>query len=119
MPLVIALWVRCCSTSIRLMRRLPSFAAPRNLHRKIPAPMRHWRKPCQPRDWTPKQNKSGKNRKLRILKSILKTIAHLAAAVAMLLAPAFAASAKPPANVILITIDTVRADHLGCYGYKE
>jgi arylsulfatase A-like enzyme/Tfp pilus assembly protein PilF len=24
----------------------------------------------------------------------------------------------PSANVILITIDTVRADHLGCYGYK-
>jgi len=32
---------------------------------------------------------------------------------------AFAANAKPAAprtNVILITIDTVRADHLGCYG---
>lgn len=32
------------------------------------------------------------------------------------------ASAAPPANeapnVVLITIDTVRADHLGCYGYK-
>jgi arylsulfatase A-like enzyme/Flp pilus assembly protein TadD len=34
----------------------------------------------------------------------------------------FFAHAEPPANdspnVILITIDTVRADHLGCYGYK-
>src|SRR5277367_2121384 len=28
-------------------------------------------------------------------------------------------SAKPPANVVLITIDTLRADHIGCYGYKE
>jgi arylsulfatase A-like enzyme/Flp pilus assembly protein TadD len=34
----------------------------------------------------------------------------------------FFVNAEPPANdspnVILITIDTVRADHLGCYGYK-
>jgi arylsulfatase A-like enzyme/TolA-binding protein len=26
---------------------------------------------------------------------------------------------KAPANVILITIDTLRADHLGCYGYRQ
>ena len=26
---------------------------------------------------------------------------------------------KPLPNVILITIDTLRADHLGCYGYKQ
>lgn len=26
---------------------------------------------------------------------------------------------KPPINVVLITIDTVRADHLGCYGNKN
>jgi choline-sulfatase len=26
---------------------------------------------------------------------------------------------KAPINVVLITIDTVRADHLGCYGYKN
>jgi choline-sulfatase len=36
---------------------------------------------------------------------------------------ALAATAPPgrktPVNVILITIDTVRADHLGCYGYKN
>jgi arylsulfatase A-like enzyme/Flp pilus assembly protein TadD len=34
----------------------------------------------------------------------------------------FSTSAAPPPNdrpnVLLITIDTVRADHLGCYGYK-
>lgn len=30
-----------------------------------------------------------------------------------------AKTAKPPTNVILITIDTVRADHLGCYGDKD
>jgi choline-sulfatase len=27
--------------------------------------------------------------------------------------------AKAPVNVVLITIDTVRADHLGCYGFKN
>ena len=26
---------------------------------------------------------------------------------------------KPPLNVVLITIDTLRPDHLGCYGYKS
>src|SRR5256714_5864534 len=31
----------------------------------------------------------------------------------------FAAPQKPPANVILVTIDTLRADHLGCYGYRN
>jgi arylsulfatase A-like enzyme/Flp pilus assembly protein TadD len=41
---------------------------------------------------------------------------------ALLLAQAFAATAgvrKPAPNVILITIDTVRADHIGCYGATE
>jgi arylsulfatase A-like enzyme/cytochrome c-type biogenesis protein CcmH/NrfG len=28
-------------------------------------------------------------------------------------------TAKPALNVVLITIDTLRADHLGCYGYKQ
>jgi arylsulfatase A-like enzyme/Tfp pilus assembly protein PilF len=27
--------------------------------------------------------------------------------------------AKPALNVVLITIDTLRADHVGCYGYKQ
>src|SRR5579864_958083 len=31
---------------------------------------------------------------------------------------AFAAANSAP-NVIVITIDTLRADHLGCYGYKQ
>src|SRR6266480_232978 len=35
----------------------------------------------------------------------------------------FSTSATPtsndPPNVLLITVDTVRADHLGCYGYKS
>jgi len=32
--------------------------------------------------------------------------------------PAFGAAGKPQPNVVVITIDTLRADHLGCYGYK-
>src|SRR5713226_2191375 len=41
--------------------------------------------------------------------------------IAGLLVPISAASAEPnPApNVVVITIDTLRADHLGCYGYKQ
>lgn len=34
-------------------------------------------------------------------------------------APGVAAAGKPQANVVVITIDTLRADHLGCYGYKQ
>ncbi len=30
-----------------------------------------------------------------------------------------AVEAKPQPNVVVITIDTLRADHLGCYGYKQ
>lgn len=35
-----------------------------------------------------------------------------------LLMPGCAAK-TPPANVVLITIDTLRADHVGCYGYDR
>ncbi len=40
--------------------------------------------------------------------------------VVLLLAAAVGHAAPPPApiNVVVITIDTLRADHLGCYGYK-
>jgi arylsulfatase A-like enzyme len=40
----------------------------------------------------------------------------------MALTVAYAAAQTPeksPPNVVLITIDTLRADHLGCYGYKQ
>jgi arylsulfatase A-like enzyme len=33
--------------------------------------------------------------------------------------PVKSALAKPALNVVLITIDTLRADHVGCYGYKQ
>src|SRR5713226_790007 len=29
------------------------------------------------------------------------------------------AEPNPAPNVVVITIDTLRADHLGCYGYKQ
>jgi arylsulfatase A-like enzyme/Tfp pilus assembly protein PilF len=42
---------------------------------------------------------------------------------ALLLAPVLflptAAAAEEPINVLLVTIDTVRADRVGCYGYKQ
>src|SRR5713101_3100626 len=45
----------------------------------------------------------------------------LARLAALVFSPLFAAAAPPtsdPPNVLLITIDTVRADHVGCYGYQ-
>ncbi len=44
---------------------------------------------------------------------------HFAACCVLTLQAWGAPVAKPKPNVILITIDTVRADHLGCYGYKD
>jgi arylsulfatase A-like enzyme/Flp pilus assembly protein TadD len=49
---------------------------------------------------------------------VLRTAIFMSAAVFLgftLGAPAWAA----PPNVVLITIDTVRADHVGCYGYQQ
>src|SRR6202011_3292345 len=49
----------------------------------------------------------------------LKTLPQFFALLAVLLSRSFAAAVSPwqaAPNVILITIDTVRADHLGCYG---
>jgi arylsulfatase A-like enzyme/Flp pilus assembly protein TadD len=42
----------------------------------------------------------------------------LAVALALALSPPAAAAAAKP-NILLITIDTLRADHLGCYGDKD
>ncbi len=50
----------------------------------------------------------------------MKNILYLTACWGIFLSQSWAApAAKPKPNVILITIDTVRADHLGCYGYKD
>src|SRR5258708_12912317 len=34
-------------------------------------------------------------------------------------APLSRAAVKAEPNVVIITVDTLRADHLGCYGYKQ
>jgi choline-sulfatase len=52
------------------------------------------------------------NRHLQLILCIVLAITHLQAA-------ANGAPRKTKPNVILITIDTVRADHLGCYGAKN
>jgi choline-sulfatase len=52
------------------------------------------------------------NRQLQLLVCIVLAVAHVQAA-------ANGASSKPRPNVILITIDTVRADRVGCYGAKN
>src|SRR5438093_1737555 len=41
------------------------------------------------------------------------------AAVSSFASAASANAPKPRPNVILVTIDTVRADHVGCYGAKD
>ena len=33
--------------------------------------------------------------------------------------PGFALAARPVRSVVLISVDTLRADHLGCYGYRK
>jgi arylsulfatase A-like enzyme/Tfp pilus assembly protein PilF len=45
-------------------------------------------------------------------------LALLAALFVFPVSPSTTPPPNDPPNVVLITIDTVRADHLGCYGYK-
>src|SRR5207245_2053975 len=37
----------------------------------------------------------------------------------LLMCPYLLAAAKRAPNVVFITVDTLRADHLSCYGYKQ
>src|SRR5579864_7032986 len=53
------------------------------------------------------------------LKSGFQLVLWLVAIVAPLPAATSGPGTKATPNVILITIDTVRADHVGCYGAKE
>src|SRR5258708_13917195 len=39
--------------------------------------------------------------------------------VGLAFAPLSRAAVKAQPNVVIITVDTLRADHLGCYGYKQ
>ena len=54
----------------------------------------------------------------RIFTRALRTVCFSFAACWIVTATTPPAARRPP-NVILITIDTVRADHVGCYGYKD
>jgi arylsulfatase A-like enzyme/Flp pilus assembly protein TadD len=47
----------------------------------------------------------------------LRLLAAALPAAALLAAALLAGCGKPALNVLLITMDTTRADHLGCYGY--
>jgi choline-sulfatase len=49
----------------------------------------------------------------------IRAFLYVVLALAQVLAAATPNARKPAPNVILITIDTVRADHLGCYGAKN
>jgi arylsulfatase A-like enzyme/Flp pilus assembly protein TadD len=49
----------------------------------------------------------------------LQRCAFLLIANLLLVCPALRAEVKPAPNVVVITIDTLRADHLGCYGDKQ
>jgi arylsulfatase A-like enzyme/Flp pilus assembly protein TadD len=51
--------------------------------------------------------------------SISRLLLALAMAISFALSAAAADHSKTPTNVVFITIDTLRADHLGCYGYKN
>jgi choline-sulfatase len=59
----------------------------------------------------------------RNLWSVVRNRLQIPCVIGLSLVNTFAATKpvtkKTPINVILITIDTVRADHLGCYGYKD
>jgi len=55
-----------------------------------------------------------------ITRRVLPGPLRLAGRLALVLLPLLVAcDGPPPASVVLITIDTLRADHLGCYGYER
>src|SRR5690349_896521 len=63
----------------------------------------------------PTLDRSGANHLRSHAQQIIKLFMFLAASSSLVVARP-APSAAP--NVVLITLDTLRADHLGCYGYK-
>jgi len=55
-----------------------------------------------------------------LMRMRMKAILLLAAVATPALGPARSATGKQPGtNVVVITIDTLRADHIGCYGYRQ
>jgi predicted AlkP superfamily pyrophosphatase or phosphodiesterase len=65
------------------------------------------------------RNRETENRFLRFSVSLCKPVpSAVSVTVASVLSVALLSQA-PPTNVLLITIDTVRADHIGAYGYAK
>src|SRR6266478_5026043 len=59
-------------------------------------------------------------RDIMLMRMRMKAILLLAAVATPALGPARSATGKQPGtNVVVITIDTLRADHIGCYGYRQ
>jgi arylsulfatase A-like enzyme/Flp pilus assembly protein TadD len=50
---------------------------------------------------------------------LCRRFAFLWIASLLVICPGLLAESKPALNLVIITIDTLRADHLGCYGYKQ
>ena len=61
----------------------------------------------------------GRNRSLAARPALVSAALLLVLAFSQVVSAATANARKAQPNVILITIDTVRADHLGCYGAKN
>jgi len=56
------------------------------------------------------------------MKKRSKTLSLIACACVVLIlvfGALFALGGPPPVNVLLIVVDTLRADHLSCYGWPE
>jgi arylsulfatase A-like enzyme len=58
-----------------------------------------------------------------VLRALSRCVLAAAALIGALRAPAWSAPATPAAawrpSIVLVTLDTTRADHLGCYGYPR
>lgn len=52
------------------------------------------------------------------IRVVLLGIETLATAAFLVARPSPAATPSDPPNVVIVTIDTLRADHVGCYGYE-
>src|SRR6266478_6405897 len=84
--------------------------------------MTSWKSSCHNLRTNGENGPSNNRRRLKNSTRISGSAIHRSSVLAALFILPFSASAAPapndPPNVLLITIDTVRADHLGCYGYK-
>src|SRR5580765_7646684 len=135
LPAVITRWVRLSCTSIGWMRRLQNCARLLSWPRKSPQCTGPSHKPSLPKDSQQKPTRrcAGPSRR-RLNRSMFQRSLFfrslLASFLAVTIVPLMAgassqpqkpvppAKSQPRPSVILITIDTLRADHVGCYGAK-